>query len=50
MYCRENRIKQVRFKDVKETFVHDVSEKKTFAGSEELYPEDMENLLYFLKT
>lgn len=39
-----------RFKDIKESFLSEVSEKKTFPNSNELYPEDLENLLYFLKS
>ena len=39
----------MRFRDTKETFVSGVSEKKIFEGSGDLYPEDLENLLYFLK-
>ena len=40
----------VRFRDVKETIVSEVSEKKKFEGTDEYYPEDLENLMYFLKS
>lgn len=49
VYCKENRIKLIRFIDQKEEHITDVFERKTFAGTKESYPDDLENLLAFIK-
>lgn len=50
VYCKQKNVQLIKFRDVKETYLSEVSEKKKFEGTEDYYPEDLENLLYFLKS
>ena len=50
LYCKENQLWAERFTDQKENHIYDVfGERTTFGRGEELYPDDLENLLYFLR-
>ena len=50
-YGKTRNVKVVRFHDVKGSSVKEVSEVKRFHDKEEEpYPEDLENLIFFLRS